>query len=150
MRKINLKLLVLPVFFLALNSGAVESVEDKKEIKGHEGAVTNASVYFVEPKDGAVVKSKFKVKFGVKGMRVKPAGEIEMGTGHHHLIINSTPIGKDQVIPADEKHIHYGNGQTEAKLDLKPGEYTLTLQFADGKHMAYGPMMTSSIKITVK
>ena len=31
------------------------------------------------------------------------------------------PLGT--VVPADERHIHFGKGQTEAELKLKPGTY---------------------------
>jgi hypothetical protein len=96
------------------------------------------------------VTSPFKVKFAVTGMEVKPAGDMTANTGHHHLLINSTPIKAGEVIPADEKHIHFGKGQTETEVTLPPGNYTLTMQFANGLHQAYGPGMNKEIKITVK
>jgi Domain of unknown function (DUF4399) len=91
-------------------------------------------VYFMEPADGATVTSPFKVKFGVKGMEIKPAGEQITGTGHHHLLINldSKPAG--EIIPFDEKHMHFGKGQTEAEVKLPPGNYKLTMQLADRLH----------------
>jgi len=109
-------------------------------------------VFFLSPKDGATVSTKFKVKFGVEGMKIRPAGEAltEKTSGHHHLIVNGTAITENMVVPVDEKHIHYGKGQTEAEVTLLPGEYTLTMQFADGSHISYGERLSSSIKITVK
>ena len=53
------------------------------------------------------------------------------------------------VVPKDDTHLHYGQAQTEAQLMLTPGPHTLTMQFADGAHMSYGPQMASTIKITV-
>jgi hypothetical protein len=53
------------------------------------------------------------------------------------------------VVPKDDTHLHYGQAQTEAQLMLTPGPHTLTMQFADGAHMSYGPQMSASIKITV-
>ena len=108
------------------------------------------SVSFVEPANGATVSSPFKVKFAVAGMEVKPAGDMTANTGHHHLLINATPVKAGEVIPADEKHIHFGKGQTETEVTLPPGSYTLTMQFANGLHQAYGPGMNKEIKITVK
>jgi hypothetical protein len=35
----------------------------------------------------------------------------------------------------------FGRGQTETVVKLAPGKRTLTLQFADGLHQAYGPAM---------
>jgi len=49
-------------------------------------------VYFIEPVDGSTVSSPVKVKFGLKGMTVKPAGELAEGTGHHHLLIGDFHI----------------------------------------------------------
>ncbi|SHM21765.1 protein of unknown function [Duganella sacchari] len=114
------------------------------------GAFAQQSVWFVEPANGATVTSPFKVKFAVAGMDIKPAGDMTSNTGHHHLLVNAMPVKAGEVIPADEKHIHFGKGQTETELTLPPGSYTLTMQFANGLHQAYGPGMNKEIKITVK
>ncbi len=108
------------------------------------------SVRFVEPKDGATVTSPFKVVFGVKGMAVEPAGEIKPNSGHHHLLINLGPIPAGEAIPVDDTHLHFGKAQTEAEIKLAPGNYKLTMQFANGAHVSYGPAMAASINITVK
>ena len=108
------------------------------------------SVAFVEPVDGAVVSSPFHVKFAVNGMSVKPAGEIVAGTGHHHLIINADYVKEGESIPFDDKHLHFGKGQTETDVKLPPGSYTLTLQFANGAHQSYGPKLSQTIHVTVK
>ncbi|MFJ9449734.1 MULTISPECIES: DUF4399 domain-containing protein [unclassified Herbaspirillum] len=108
------------------------------------------SVSFTAPMDGAVVTSPFDVKFAVTGMEVKPAGEMAPNTGHHHLLINTGPIAKGTPIPMDDTHLHYGKGQTEAKVTLPPGKYKLTMQFADGAHQSYGPALSKTINITVK
>jgi hypothetical protein len=113
-------------------------------------AFAQQSVSFVEPANGATVSSPFKVKFAVSGMDIKPAGDMTANTGHHHLLINAAPIKAGEVIPADDKHIHFGKGQTETEVTLPPGNYTLTMQFANGLHQAYGPAMNKEIKITVK
>ena len=108
------------------------------------------SVSFVEPADGAIVSSPFKVKFAVSGMDVKPAGDMTAKTGHHHLLINMGPMKAGEMIPMDEKHLHFGKGQTETDLTLPPGQYTLTMQFANGAHQSYGPELSKSIQVTVK
>jgi hypothetical protein len=107
-------------------------------------------VWFMEPADGAVVPQTFKVKFGVKGMEVDPAGEQKTGKGHHHLLVNTANIESGNIIPFDEKHIHFGKGQLEAEVKLPPGQYKLTMQFADGFHLSYGKAMSTSINVTVK
>jgi hypothetical protein len=108
------------------------------------------SVSFVEPVDGAVVGTTFKVKFAVDGMDVKPAGEIVANSGHHHLLINAAPIKAGEPVPFDATHIHFGKGQTETEVTLPPGQYTLTMQFANGAHQSYGPGMSKTINVTVK
>ena len=108
------------------------------------------SVSFAEPADGATVTSPFKVKFNVAGMDVKPAGDMTANTGHHHLIINGDSLKAGESIPFDEKHMHFGKGQTEAELKLPPGQYKLTMQFANGAHQSYGAPLSKSINITVK
>ncbi len=109
-----------------------------------------ARVFFIEPKDGAFVKGSVKVKMGVEGMAVKPAGPIIPGSGHHHILINAASMEAGKVIPMDDAHRHFGKGQTQTELTLKPGKNRLTLQFADGLHRSYGPSLSQTITITVK
>ena len=109
-----------------------------------------AGVYFMEPIDGATVTSPFKVKFGLKGMELKPAGAQVEGSGHHHLLVNLDSVATGQIIPFDDVHIHFGKGQTETEVKLPPGTYQLTLQFADGFHLSYGQEMSRSLKVTVR
>ncbi len=119
--------------------------------KEEPAAAPKARVFFESPEDGATVKSPVKLVFGVEGMEVKQAGEIVEGTGHHHVIINSaTGIEEGVQVPNDEKHIHFGLGQTEAEIPLPPGEHTLTMQFADGLHVSYGEVLAATITITVE
>lgn len=108
------------------------------------------SVSLLEPAEGATVGTTFKVRFGVKGMAVAPAGEIIADSGHNHLLINQMPVAKGESVPFDDQHKHFGAGQTEALITLPPGKYKLTSQFANGAHQSYGAPMSSTIQITVK
>lgn len=114
------------------------------------GTVKMAKVMFVEPKDGATVSQNFTAKFAIEGMKIANSGTMTPGTGHHHLIVDGAAIPKGQTVPTDATHLHFGKGQAETKLSLKPGPHTLTLQFADGAHQSYGEMMSQTIHITVK
>lgn len=111
---------------------------------------SGSGVYFMEPMDGATVTSPFKVRFGLKGMEVGPAGTQVAGSGHHHLLVNLDSVAAGQVIAFDDVHIHFGKGQTETEVKLPPGTYKLTLQFADGFHLSYGKEMSRSLKVTVR
>lgn len=116
--------------------------------RGDQEASTE--VFFKNLKDGDTVSSPVKVEMGVKGMQVQPAGEIVAGTGHHHILINQGPMSSGTVVPSDETHKHFGKGQTETELELAPGKYKLTLQFANGAHESYGEALSASINITVQ
>lgn len=115
---------------------------------GKDGKPTGR-VFFSEPKDGAVITGPVKVVMGVEGIAIKPAGEVVEGTGHHHILINEGFMPPGQVIPTDNSHRHFGKGQTETTLNLPPGDYMLTLQFADGLHRSYGEVLSATIKIKV-
>lgn len=114
-------------------------------------APAGAKVYFIEPKDGAVVASPVSIKFGLSGMGVAPAGVEKEKTGHHHLIIDTKVTDFDNPLPADDNHKHFGGGQTEATITLKPGTHTLQLLLGDHNHIPHKPVVQSEvITITVK
>ncbi len=111
----------------------------------------DTEVYIVQPADGATVTSPVRVVFGLKGMGVAPAGVEREGTGHHHLLIDTCLPDLDRPIPADDKHRHFGGGQTETLLELSPGKHTLTLLLADHRHVPHDPAVYSkTIEITVE
>lgn len=130
----------------AMQRESVDSV--KRPID--QGTIMMPKVFFIEPKDGATVKTELTLKFGIEGMKVSKAGDVTPGTGHHHLVIDGKPIEKGELVPTDEKHRHFGLGQTDAKISLPKGEHTLTLQFADGNHQSYGPALSQTISVIVK
>ena len=110
-----------------------------------------AKVFIIEPKAGAAVSSPVEVKFGIEGMDIAPAGTDKPNTGHHHLIIDAKVDDLGAAIPADARHVHFGKGQTETTVDLKPGEHTLQLVLGDKNHVPHNPPVVSEvIKITVK
>ena len=109
-----------------------------------------SKVFFKNLNDGDTVQSPVLVEMGVKGMKIKPAGQLEAGTGHHHIIIDSNFMAYGEIIPMDKTHLHYGKGDTVASIPLEKGEHTLTLQFANGLHMSYGEQFSNTISIYVK
>ena len=119
------------------------------EKQSNQDSVTEKSVSFIEPTEGAALKSPIKIKMAIEGMEIEPAGVSVEGKGHHHLIIDGSYVEKGVVVPADERHIHYGAGQTEAEIALSPGPHTLTLQFADSLHVSYGEELSSQITIEI-
>jgi hypothetical protein len=85
-------------------------------------------------------------------MGVAPAGIKYTNTGHHHLLIDvAEPPDVNSPIPSDDNHRHFGNGQTEAAIELEPGEHTLQLILGDHMHIPHDPVVVSKkIKINVE
>lgn len=95
-------------------------------------------------------KIEVPVKMGAEGIAVQPAGAVETGSGHHHILVDGDAIAAGEIVPKDETHLHFGTGQTDAVVPLAPGKHRLTLQFADGMHRSYGPALSATIAITVE
>ncbi len=114
--------------------------------------LTNAQLYIIEPVDGATVQETFKVKFGLSGMGVAPAGQNIKNTGHHHLLIDLDKLPDlTKPLPATDQIRHFGGGQTETELTLTPGEHTLQLLLGNYMHIPHDkPVMSKKITITVK
>jgi hypothetical protein len=109
-----------------------------------------ASVYFVDLKDGATITTHALIHFGLTGMGVAPAGSDKENSGHHHLLIDVATPPLDQPIPNDFNHLHFGAGQTEAHVDLTPGDHTLQLLLGDKNHIPHSPpIMSPRIKVRV-
>ena len=112
-------------------------------------APAGASVFIVSPKNGETVGQDVTVKFGVKGIDLKPATDASPNSGHHHLLIDVADLPPGNApIPNDATHKHYGKAQTEDTIHLSPGDHTLQLDFADLAHMQFDPPLVSK-KITV-
>ncbi len=114
-------------------------------------APAEARVYIISPEDGATVASPVTVRFGLSDMGIAPAGMEMTGTGHHHLLIDAKLPAFDQPVPADEHYLHFGKGQTEAVVNLEPGQHRLQLLLADHLHRPHQPPVFSEpISITVQ
>ncbi len=111
-----------------------------------------AKVYIISPRDGEVVSETFQVLFGLEGMGVAPAGVPFNNTGHHHLLMNVDTLPNLTLpIPADEQHLHFGLGQTQAEVTLPPGEHRLQLLLGNHLHIPHDPpVMSNVITINVK
>jgi Domain of unknown function (DUF4399) len=115
-------------------------------------APQDAHVYILWPSDGAVIPGgKFWLRMGLtSNMGVAPAGIAKPNTGHHHVLVDADPPPLDQPIPNDKNHLHFGAGQTEARIDLPPGKHTLQLILGDENHVPHDPpVLSKKISITV-
>jgi Domain of unknown function (DUF4399) len=114
-------------------------------------AVSGTSLYFINLKNGDTVASPVNVQFGLRGMGVAPAGIEKAATGHHHLLVDVAELNVNEGIPVSDNHRHFGAGQTETSIPLKPGVHTLQLVLGDQNHIPHHPVvMSERITITVK
>ena len=90
--------------------------------------------------------------FGLRrGFGIAPAGVAIDNTGHHHLLIDTGLPDLTKPIAKDGNHRHFGGGQTEATVELSPGEHTLQLLLGEFAHLPHKPpVMSDRISITVK
>ena len=140
--------------FVALTFGTLIACGASSAQQARTGGPTpspeGAEVRFVGLADGARLPTKMTVRFGLRGMGVAPAGLERENSGHHHLLIDTELPPLDEPIPNDFNHLHFGAGQTEAEITLKPGTHTLQLLFADKDHIPHNPpLMSPSIRVVV-
>jgi hypothetical protein len=111
-----------------------------------------AEEYIIWPSDGAVIHGgKLWVRMGLRNMGVCPKGIVFPNTGHHHLLIDTDLPPLDQEIPSDRNHLHFGAGETDARIELPPGKHTLQLILGDHNHVPHvPPVYSKKITITVE
>jgi len=110
-----------------------------------------ASVFFITPADGATVTNPISIEFGIAGMDVVKAGNKQPNSGHHHLLIDTGLPDLGLPIPANEHHVHFGDGSVSTQISLPPGEHKLQMLLGDHLHIPHNPPLTSAqITITVE
>jgi hypothetical protein len=107
------------------------------------------NAYFANLKDGDVIETPFVAKFGLSMRGLVPAGKTMGRAGHHHLLVNQAlPMDFTKPLPFNDQYIHFGKGQMEAVLNLKPGKYELALLLADQGHIPFF-VYSRPVQITV-
>lgn len=110
-----------------------------------------ASVFFIMPANGATVSNPISIEFGIAGMDVVKAGDNQPHSGHHHLLIDTGLPDLGLPIPADEHHVHFGDGSASTEITLPPGDHTLQMLLGDYLHIPHNPPLVSEqITITVE
>jgi hypothetical protein len=140
---------VLAMLFVAVASCGTAFAQTQRT-GGPTPSAPGAEVYFIDLKDGATVPAKLKIYFGLRNMGVAPAGSDRENSGHHHLLVDTELPPLDQPIPNDFNHLHFGAGQTETEISLKPGPHTLQLLMGDKDHIPHTPpVMSPLIRVRV-
>jgi hypothetical protein len=84
-------------------------------------------------------------------MDVVKAGNNQPDSGHHHLLIDTGLPDLGLPVPADEHHVHFGDGSTDTEISLPPGEHTLQMLLGDYLHIPHQPpLVSAAITITVE
>ena len=105
--------------------------------------------YFTNLKDGESRVAPFVLRFGLSMRGIVPAGKTAGRAGHHHLLIDQPlPLDFKKPLPFTSQYIHFGKGQMEALVDLKPGTYTLNLLLADQGHIPYF-VFSKPVQVTI-
>ena len=141
-------------------SAAIETANDRAEC-----GEKRPRVFIVSPQDGFVSETtSVKVVFGSENVQIVPAGAVNeakedkcFAVGHHHLLVDNEAYPTSW-IPFDDNHLHFGQGQTEAIIELEPGSHTLQLVLGNSIHNAsftinnfagQGPFVSEKITIEV-
>jgi Domain of unknown function (DUF4399) len=147
------KTLALFVVVLVAAFGVMAGAQQKPAAK--KAAAKKARVFFVEPKNGAVVTSPLHMKFGAEGIEIAavPPGDVTTtrpGVGHYHLGIDVSclPSGKT-IVKGTPSWVHFGKAESEFDSQLTPGKHKLALQIGDDLHNTV-PGFCSTITVTVK
>ena len=97
-------------------------------------------VYFVEPAEGAHVKSPVHFSFGIDGVTISPVpqGTVEHprdGMAHHHLGVDQDCLPDGSSIPKGTPGwMHFGKGDTSVDVQLTPGTHRFALQAGNDLH----------------
>jgi hypothetical protein len=130
------------VAFVGLACAGIAAANGAAEYPSHPWVVPppdlQPNAHFTNLRDGDVVQSPFVARFGLAMRGLVPAGKSVGQAGHHHLLVNqSLPLDFKKALPFTDQYIHFGKGQMETVLNLKPGTYNLTLLLADKGHIPY-------------
>jgi len=134
----KLFILILSLFTFTIESDECPSQKDAK-------------VYFISPSNGYIGSdSEIRIVFGIENFNILPAGSMGCNSGHHHLILNAELPNLSRPIPSSDSYIHFGRGQTETIINLKPGKHSLQLLLGDYAHIPHKkPIFSEKIYIEV-
>jgi len=97
-------------------------------------------IFFVEPKNGATVKSPVHLKFGIENYKIAavPEGDVKTarpGVGHYHVGVDTGCLKPaETIVKGTPSWIHFGKGDSEIDMQLTPGKHRLSLQLGDDLH----------------
>ena len=121
----------------------------------HGAHAGGGKVFFMEPMNGATVKSPVRLVFGSEAVTIAPVppGEIteaQVGpnTAHYHLGVDTECLPAGTVIPKANPWVHFGDGKNTIDMQLSPGPHKLAVQAGDDRH-ATMTGLCETINVTV-
>ena len=117
-------------------------------------APSGPRVFFVQPQDGATVKSPVKLEFGAQEFTIAavPQGtvtETRPSLGHYHIGVDADCLSPGTAIPRAAPWVHFGDGKNVIDMQLPAGMHKLTLQVGDDLHRTIEGLCTSiSVNVT--
>jgi Domain of unknown function (DUF4399) len=110
-------------------------------------------VFFMEPMNGATVKSPVRLVFGSEMVTISPVppGELKEtrpNVAHYHLGVDTDCLPPGTVIPKANPWVHFGDGKNTIDMQLSPGPHKLAVQAGDDLHATVAGLC-ETINITV-
>jgi hypothetical protein len=147
------RVLVIPVLAaFAMSAVACGGGSSEADHSAHPGG---GRVFFMEPANGATVKSPVHVVFGSEMFTIAPVPpegevkEVRANTGHYHLGVDTDCLPPGTVIPQANPWVHFGKGNNSIDMQLSPGMHRLVVQAGDDKH-ATMPGLCETITVNVE
>jgi hypothetical protein len=111
-------------------------------------------VFFMQPADGATLKSPVNFVFASEQFTISPVppGEVTQArpdVGHYHLGVDTDCLPAGQVIPKADPWIHFGMGNNSIEMQLTPGRHRFSVQMGDDLHATIAGLC-ETIEITVE
>lgn len=118
------------------------------------GGPSGPRVFFVQPQDGASVKSPVALEFGAADFTIAavPQGTVTAtrpGLGHYHIGVDADCLPTGTEIPKAAPWVHFGDGKNVIDMQLTPGMHRLSLQVGDDLHRTVeGLCSTITVNVT--
>ena len=155
------RVLVIPVvaaFALVAAACGGGSPESKAEAPAadHGGHTGGGKVFFMEPANGATVKSPVHLVFGSETVTIAPVppgeiteAQVRPNTAHYHLGLDTDCLPVGTVIPKANPWVHFGDGQNVIDMQVPAGMHKVVVQAGVDRHATMtGLCETIPVKVT--
>ena len=138
--------------YSGLITGLVVTVVAASACGGSE--TTGPRAFFVQPQDGATVKSPVRLEFGARDVTIAavPQGtvsETRPALGHFHVGVDADCLPTGTAIPKANPWVHFGDGKNVIDMQLPPGAHRLSVQVGDDLHRTIeGLCSTISVNVS--